>query len=240
MCLCWQERWTRQRRRVAVLRRKPRRPSLMSVLTPDPWPLTKTKLSLSFFLLLSSCCCIKFWIVFLCFCFFKIFSVLLPSPFSSFLLLVVGMFLRCTDPLSCCSVCCFGELTCILCIHVFHQAALMAEELKKEQDSSSMLERIKKNMVSTVKGTKHHKHCETQEHRMMVCERAHLLFLQMNDDMLLHVDVNSVSVSLTELQVKLDETEQMALKGGKKQLHKLETRVSDKSPRVSRQLWFCW
>lgn len=31
---------------------------------------------------------------------------------------------------------------------------------------------------------------------------------------------------MTELQVKLDETEQMALKGGKKQLHKLETRVS--------------
>ncbi|KAE8292690.1 Myosin-7B Myosin cardiac muscle beta chain Myosin heavy chain 7B, cardiac muscle beta isoform [Larimichthys crocea] len=51
-------------------------------------------------------------------------------------------------------------------------AALMAEELKKEQDSSNMLERMKKNMVSTVK----------------------------------------------ELQVKLDETEQMALKGGKKQL----------------------
>ncbi|KAK5895237.1 hypothetical protein CesoFtcFv8_011849 [Champsocephalus esox] len=60
-------------------------------------------------------------------------------------------------------------------------AALMAEELKKEQDSSNMIERIKRNMVSTVK----------------------------------------------ELQVKLDETEQMALKGGKKQLHKLETRVRD-------------
>lgn len=29
----------------------------------------------------------------------------------------------------------------------------MAEELKKEQDSSSMLERMKKNMMSTVKGT---------------------------------------------------------------------------------------
>ncbi|XP_060890208.1 myosin-7B-like [Labrus mixtus] len=60
-------------------------------------------------------------------------------------------------------------------------AALMAEELKKEQDSSNMLDRMKKNMVSTVK----------------------------------------------ELQVKLDETEQMALKGGKKQLHKLETRVRE-------------
>lgn len=33
------------------------------------------------------------------------------------------------------------------------QAALMAEELKKEQDSSSMLERLKKNMECTVKGT---------------------------------------------------------------------------------------
>ncbi|XP_053174096.1 myosin-7B-like [Scomber japonicus] len=58
-------------------------------------------------------------------------------------------------------------------------AALMAEELKKEQDSSTVLERMKKNMESTVK----------------------------------------------ELQVKLDETEQTALKGGKKQLHKLETTV---------------
>lgn len=29
----------------------------------------------------------------------------------------------------------------------------MAEELKKEQDSSNMIERIKRNMVSTVKGT---------------------------------------------------------------------------------------
>lgn len=36
---------------------------------------------------------------------------------------------------------------------VVHQAALMAEELKKEQDSSTMLERIKKNMETTVKGT---------------------------------------------------------------------------------------
>ncbi|XP_030588782.1 myosin-7B-like [Archocentrus centrarchus] len=60
-------------------------------------------------------------------------------------------------------------------------AAVMAEELKKEQDSSTILERMKKNMESTVK----------------------------------------------ELQVKLDETEQMALKGGKKQLHKLETRVRE-------------
>lgn len=31
----------------------------------------------------------------------------------------------------------------------------MAEELKKEQDSSNMLERMKKNMMSTVKGTDH-------------------------------------------------------------------------------------
>lgn len=30
---------------------------------------------------------------------------------------------------------------------------------------------------------------------------------------------------VSELQVKLDEAEQMALKGGKKQLHKLESRV---------------
>ncbi|XP_015824331.3 myosin-7B [Nothobranchius furzeri] len=60
-------------------------------------------------------------------------------------------------------------------------AALMAEELKKEQDSSTLMERMKKNMESTVK----------------------------------------------ELQMKLDEAEQMALKGGRKQLYKLETRVKE-------------
>ncbi|XP_072305546.1 myosin-7B-like [Eucyclogobius newberryi] len=60
-------------------------------------------------------------------------------------------------------------------------AALMAEELKKEQDSSVYLGRVKKNMEVTVK----------------------------------------------ELQIKVDETEQMALKGGKKQLLKLENRVRE-------------
>ncbi|XP_034027771.1 myosin-7B-like [Thalassophryne amazonica] len=60
-------------------------------------------------------------------------------------------------------------------------AVLMAEELKKEQDSSNMLERMKKNMETTVK----------------------------------------------ELQLKVDEAEQLAVKGGKKQLHKLESRVRE-------------
>ncbi|XP_037101790.1 myosin-7B-like, partial [Syngnathus acus] len=60
-------------------------------------------------------------------------------------------------------------------------AAIMAEDLKREQDSSGMLERMKKNMEITIK----------------------------------------------ELQVKLDETEQMALKGSKKEIYKLETQVRD-------------
>ena len=94
----------------------------------------------------------------------------------------------------------------VLCMYMFLQAALMAEELKKEQDSSGMLERMKKNMESTVKGT---------ETTLTLVKTLHLLmFLQMID------------LCLTDLQVKLEETEQMALKGGKKQLHKLETRVS--------------
>ena len=59
------------------------------------------------------------------------------------------------------------------------QAAMMAEELKKEQDQSSHLERMKKNMEQTVK----------------------------------------------DLQMRLDEAEQVALKGGRKQVQKLETRV---------------
>ncbi|XP_071763121.1 myosin-7-like [Centroberyx gerrardi] len=60
-------------------------------------------------------------------------------------------------------------------------AAMMAEELKKEQDTSAHLERMKKNMEQTIK----------------------------------------------DLQHRLDEAEQIAMKGGKKQLQKLETRVRE-------------
>nr|XP_033797179.1 myosin-15 isoform X1 [Geotrypetes seraphini] len=60
-------------------------------------------------------------------------------------------------------------------------AAMMAEELKKEQDTSAHLERMKKNMEQTIK----------------------------------------------DLQKRLDEAEQIALKGGKKQIQKLETRVRE-------------
>ncbi|KAF7473430.1 myosin-2 [Marmota monax] len=60
-------------------------------------------------------------------------------------------------------------------------AAMMAEELKKEQDTSAHLERMKKNMEQTVK----------------------------------------------DLQLRLDEAEQLALKGGKKQIQKLEARVRE-------------
>lgn len=56
---------------------------------------------------------------------------------------------------------------------------MMAEELKKEQDTSSHLERMKKNLEVTVK----------------------------------------------DLQHRLDEAETLALKGGKKQIQKLEARV---------------
>ena len=59
------------------------------------------------------------------------------------------------------------------------QAAMMAEELKKEQDTSAHLERMKKNLEVTVK----------------------------------------------DLQHRLDEAENLAMKGGKKQLQKLEARV---------------
>ncbi|KAM9296066.1 myosin heavy chain, skeletal muscle-like [Gastrophryne carolinensis] len=60
-------------------------------------------------------------------------------------------------------------------------AAMMAEELKKEQDTSAHLERMKKNLEQTVK----------------------------------------------DLQHRLDEAEQLAMKGGKKQLQKLESRVRE-------------
>ncbi len=59
-------------------------------------------------------------------------------------------------------------------------AAMMAEELKKEQDTSAHLERMKKNMEQTIK----------------------------------------------DLQHRLDEAEQIAMKGGKKHVQKLEARVS--------------
>ncbi|XP_058486709.1 myosin heavy chain, fast skeletal muscle-like [Solea solea] len=60
-------------------------------------------------------------------------------------------------------------------------AAMMAEELKKEQDTCAHLERMKKNLEVTVK----------------------------------------------DLQHRLDEAENLALKGGKKQLQKLEARVRE-------------
>ncbi|CAB1432175.1 unnamed protein product [Pleuronectes platessa] len=60
-------------------------------------------------------------------------------------------------------------------------AAMMAEELKKEQDTSSHLERMKKNLEVAVK----------------------------------------------DLQHRLDEAENLAMKGGKKQLQKLESRVRE-------------
>ncbi|KAJ8793746.1 hypothetical protein J1605_003557 [Eschrichtius robustus] len=60
-------------------------------------------------------------------------------------------------------------------------AAMMAEELKKEQDTSAHLERTKKNLEQTVK----------------------------------------------DLQHRLDEAEQLALKGGKKHIQKLEARVRE-------------
>ncbi|XP_046870538.1 myosin heavy chain, fast skeletal muscle-like [Hypomesus transpacificus] len=60
-------------------------------------------------------------------------------------------------------------------------AAMMAEELKKEQDTCGHLERMKKNLEASIK----------------------------------------------DLQNRLDEAENLALKGGKKQLQKLETRVRE-------------
>ncbi|XP_042197919.1 myosin-7B isoform X1 [Callorhinchus milii] len=60
-------------------------------------------------------------------------------------------------------------------------AAMMAEELKKEQDTSGHLERMKKNLEQTVK----------------------------------------------DLQMRLDEAEQIALRGGKKQIQKLEARMKE-------------
>ncbi|XP_044187687.1 myosin heavy chain, fast skeletal muscle-like [Thunnus albacares] len=60
-------------------------------------------------------------------------------------------------------------------------AAMMAEELKKEQDTSAHLERMKKNL----------------------------------------------EVSVKDLQHRLDEAEALAMKGGKKQLQKLESRVRE-------------
>ncbi|XP_075887459.1 myosin-7-like [Nelusetta ayraudi] len=60
-------------------------------------------------------------------------------------------------------------------------AAMMAEELKKEQDTSAHLERMKKNMEQTIK----------------------------------------------DLQHRLDEAEQIAMKGGKKQVQKMEARIRE-------------
>lgn len=45
------------------------------------------------------------------------------------------------------------------------------------------------------------------------------------------------SVGPTDLQLKLDEAEQTAQKGGKKQLHKLETRVRKNSDVRLKEPW---
>ncbi|XP_072290994.1 myosin heavy chain, fast skeletal muscle-like [Eucyclogobius newberryi] len=68
-------------------------------------------------------------------------------------------------------------------------AAMMAEELKKEQDTSSHLERMKKNLEVAVK----------------------------------------------DLQHRLDEAENLAMKGGKKQLQKLESRVRELETEVENE-----
>ncbi|XP_015665890.1 myosin-1B-like isoform X2 [Protobothrops mucrosquamatus] len=68
-------------------------------------------------------------------------------------------------------------------------AAMMAEELKKEQDTSAHLERMKKNLEQTVK----------------------------------------------DLQHRLDEAEQLAMRGGKKQLQKLEQRVRELEAEVENE-----
>lgn len=67
---------------------------------------------------------------------------------------------------------------------------MMAEELKKEQDTSAHLERMKKNLEVTVK----------------------------------------------DLQHRLDEAESLAMKGGKKQLQKLESRVAI-NPHLNSHVW---
>ncbi|XP_014837648.1 PREDICTED: myosin heavy chain, fast skeletal muscle-like [Poecilia mexicana] len=69
-------------------------------------------------------------------------------------------------------------------------AAMMAEELKKEQDTSAHLERMKKNLEVTVK----------------------------------------------DLQHRLDEAENLAMKGGKKQLQKLEARVRELESEVDAEV----
>ena len=75
-------------------------------------------------------------------------------------------------------------------------AAMMAEELKKEQDTSAHMERMKKNMEQTIK----------------------------------------------DLQHRLDEAEQIAMKGGKKQVQKLEARVGVHRSLFlhSKQQWQWW
>ncbi|TDH06070.1 hypothetical protein EPR50_G00130740 [Perca flavescens] len=65
---------------------------------------------------------------------------------------------------------------------------MMAEELKKEQDTSAHLERMKKNMEQTIK----------------------------------------------DLQHRLDEAEQIAMKGGKKQVQKLEARTEEDRKNIAR------
>ncbi|RXN38782.1 myosin heavy [Labeo rohita] len=117
-------------------------------------------------------------------------------------------------------------------------AAMMAEELKKEQDTSAHLERMKKNLEVTVKDLQHRldeaenlamkggkKQLQKLESRAAMMAEE----LKKEQDTSAHLErmKKNLEVTVKDLQHRLDEAENLAMKGGKKQLQKLESRVRE-------------
>ncbi|ELK03875.1 Myosin-1 [Pteropus alecto] len=149
-------------------------------------------------------------------------------------------------------------------------AAMMAEELKKEQDTSAHLERMKKNLEQTVKDLQHRldeaeqlalkgvntslintkKKLETdisqiqgemedivqearnaeEKAKKAITDAAMMAEeLKKEQDTSAHLErmKKNLEQTVKDLQHRLDEAEQLALKGGKKQIQKLEARVRE-------------
>uniref|UniRef100_A0A4W5N4D7 Myosin heavy chain 6 n=1 Tax=Hucho hucho TaxID=62062 RepID=A0A4W5N4D7_9TELE len=128
-------------------------------------------------------------------------------------------------------------------------AAMMAEELKKEQDTSAHLERMKKNMEQTIKDLQKKKlegdtsqlqneveeavqECRNAEEKAKkaITDAAMMAEeLKKEQDTSAHLErmKKNMEQTIKDLQHRLDEAEQIAMKGGKKQIQKLEARVRE-------------
>ncbi|OWK53040.1 Myosin-4 [Lonchura striata] len=113
-------------------------------------------------------------------------------------------------------------------------AAMMAEELKKEQDTSAHLERMKKNLDQTIQGEmedtiQEARNAEEKAKKAITDAAMMAEELKKEQDTSAHLErmKKNLDQTVKDLQHRLEEAEQLALKGGKKQIQKLEARVRE-------------